>query len=806
MDLFEDVRFGLRTLVKNPGFTFVAVIALALGIGVNATVFTITNAVLFKGQPFDENERIFYMATRNSTRDNQTAGVSFPDFRDWRAQAKSFDSLAAFQGARANVADSNGTPEPFPSSRITANLFQVIGQKPLAGRDFTADDEKVGAEPVAILAYGLWERRYGKNPSIVGQTIRVNEVPTTVIGVMPRGFSFPNDAELWTPMTPAPASEKREARNMIVVGRMADGMTLKSARSEMETISLNLEKAYPATNQGIVANVRTFSEQFVGPNLRNLFLAMMGAVFFVLLIACANVANMLLARAVGRSREVSIRIALGAGRWRIIRQLLIESVILSSIGGVLAWAIAVWGAHAFDMAVIPFGKPQWIDFSMDLRVFIYLVAISTLTGVLFGLAPALRLSRLNVNSAIKDGGRGSSTGRRGKYLSAALVVAEMALAVILLAGAGLFIRSFLNIYRASLGVNTSNVMTFRLNLPDAKYAGPGDKISFHERLKSRLESLPGVESVAIATTMPTGGSMNFPYEFEGANPEDAQRRPTLQAVVISPDFFHVWQVRGLQGRLLSEADNASSQPVALVNQHFANKFWPGQDPLGKRLRLYNGNDAEPWLTVVGVMPNIVHNDVTPNQTDPVIYLPFRQKPISGVAVMARTRVPPGTLATAFRKEVQAVDSNMPVFNLWTMEERLERNYWFHRVMSQLFGIFAGVALLLASVGLYAVIADSVSQRTEELGVRMAIGASAGDILRLVFAQGMRPLVIGLLIGLGGAFAMTRVLRTFLVQVSPSDPATLCLSCGVLTMGAVLGCFIPARRAMRVDPVVALRHE
>ncbi len=806
MNLLEDVRFGIRTLAQNPGFTIVAVVALALGIGVNATVFTITNAVLLKSLPIDNSDRVLYMLTTNSLRDNQRAGVSYPDFSDWRAQAKSFASMGAFSGGRINVADSNGPPEPYSGPRVTANTFRLLGVKPIVGRDFTEADEAPDATPVAILAYGLWERRYGKNTALIGQTIRVNEVVTNVIGVMPPGFSFPNDTDLWIPAVPNPSMEKREGRNWVVFGRMAVGATLGSPTAEMKGITHNLEIAYPATNQGISASVQTFTDMFVGPQLRSLFLAMMGAVGFVLLIACANIANMLLARAVGRSREISIRIALGAGRWRIIRQLLIESILLSCIGGIFGLAIAVWGSRAFDAAVIPFGKPQWIDFSMDYRVFLYLVAVSILTGALFGLAPALRLSRLDVNSAIKDGSRGASAGKRGKLLSAVLVVAEMALAVMLLAGAGLFIRSFLNIYRASLGVNTSSVMTFRLNLPDAKYARPEDKIAFHDRLKSRLESSPGVESVAIATTMPTGGSMNFSYELEAAPPDDPKRRPSLQAVVISPDFFRVWQVRGLEGRLFTENDNGSSQPVVLVNQDFAKKFWPEQPPVGKRLRLFEGNDAQAWMTIVGVIPNIVQDDVTPNKVDPVIYIPFRQRPMGGVAVMARTRVPPGTLAMTFRKEVQAVDSNMPVFNLWTMEERLERNYWFHRVMSVLFGIFAVIALVLASVGLYAVIAHSVSQRTQEIGIRIAIGASTRDIVGLVFSQGMRQLLIGLMIGLAGAFALTRVLRTFLVQVSPADPATLASACAVLATAAILGCLIPALRAMRVDPVVALHHE
>jgi putative ABC transport system permease protein len=804
MNLLEDVRFGFRTLISNPGFTIVAIVALALGIGVNGTVFTITNAVFFKSLQVQDSGRVLYMLTKNTLKNNQRDTVSFPDFRDWRAQAKSFASMGAIAPARVNVTDSTNPPEPYVGSRATANTLRVLGIKPVLGRDFAPEDEAPGATPVAILSYGLWESRYGRNTALIGQTIHVDGVVTNVIGVMPQGFAFFNE-DLWMPARPIPEMEKREMRSWIVFGRLKDDATPKSAAAEMETISRNLAAAYPLTNQGLVTDIQTFTEVFMGPGFENLFIAMMGAVSFVLLIACANVANMLLARAVGRSREISIRVALGARRWRIIRQLLIESIMLSSVAGVLGWGIGYWGARAFDMATIPFGKPKWIDMSMDYRVFIYLAFISIMTGVLFGLAPALRLSRLDVNSTIKDGTRGSTVGRRGKYLSSVLVVAEMALAVILLAGAGLFIRSFLNVYRASLGVNTSNVMTFRLTLPDAKYPHPQDMIAFHDRLKSRLESLPGVDSVSIATTMPTGGSMDFPFELEGAVP-DPNRRPSLQAVVISPDFFRVWQVPGIEGRLLAETDNAAAPPVAVVNQYFANKFWPAQSAVGKRLRLFNGKDAEPWLQVVGVIPNIVQNDVTPNKVDPVIYLPFRQKPMAGVAVMARTKVAPGTLAMPFRKEVQAIDSNMPVFNLWTMEERLERNYWFYRIMSALFGIFAAIALLLAAVGLYAVIAHSVSQRTQELGVRLAIGASASDILRLIFLQGMRQLLIGLSIGLAGSFIVTRLLRTILVQVSPTDPTTLAFACATLALAAVLGCWLPARRAMRVDPIVALHYE
>jgi putative ABC transport system permease protein len=807
MTLLHDIRFALRTLVKSPGFTAVAVTALALGIGANATVFTLTNAILFKGFPFDHSDRILYLNTKDSSRAaNQFSGISFPDFRDWREQTKSFEGLAAWTGERISISDKNGLPETFQASRISANAFRLIGQKPAIGRDFDPADDAPGAALVAILNDGLWQRRYGSNREIVGQTIRINGTQTTVLGVMPRGFAFPFDADVWMPFVPKADSEKREARGFVAFGRLKDGTTASAARAEMATIGRNLQSSYPATNQGIDIWVRTYSEFYLGPFITTIFLAMLGAVGFVLLIACANVANLLLGRAVVRSREISIRVALGAGRWRIVRQLLVESVMLSIAGGAIGWLIALWGVHAFDMATVPFNKPSWMKFVMDYRVFAYLVAISIGTGILFGLAPALRLAKLDVNTSLKDGGRGASAGGRGKHLSSVLVIAEVALAVMLLAGAGLMVRTFLNIYRASLGINENNVLTMRLPLPDAKYPKPADQIAFHERLHAQLAAVPGVQAVAIANFLPTGGSMHFPYELEGAPPPGAQRRPSLAALVITTDYFRVMDVRPLAGRAFADDDGVAGPPVAIVNERFASKAWPGESPLGKRLRLFSGATAEPWLIVVGEVPNIVQNDTTPKEIDPLIYIPYRQKPQVDMAIVARTQVPPGTLAMPFRKAIQAVDSDLPVYNVWTMQQRLERNYWFFRVTGILFVIFAAIALFLASIGLYAVMAHSVSQRTQEIGLRMAMGATARAILRLLFKQGMVRAMIGLAVGLFGAFAITRVMKAALVQVAPADPVTFAIAALILALTTALGCWIPARRAMRVDPMVALRHE
>ncbi len=805
MSLSEDIRFAFRTLAKHPGFTAVAVVALALGIGANATVFAITNGVLFKNMPF-VSERIMYLSTKNLSRGQNRSGVSYPDYRDWRAQTKSFETLGAFGFDVVNVSDKIGVPTRYNLGRITANTFSIIGQKPVIGRDFTAEDEKIGAEPVAILGFGIWENRYGKNPGIVGQTIKVNDVPTTVVGVMQRDLRFPIDSDFWVPYVPNADSEKRQMRDLTAFGAMFPSASETSATAELEGISHNLENEYPTTNKGIVAVVHTFSEEANGPEVWILLSALMGAVSFVLLIACANVANLLLARAVDRSREISIRIAIGAGRWRIIRQLLVESVMLSIIGGTFGWLISIWGIRAFDKSVRD-RIPAWMQFSLDWHGFVFLAAISIGTGLLFGLAPALRLSKLDVNGALKDGAWGSSGGWRGKYLSGLLVVIEMALAVVLLAGAGLMIRSFVNVYQANTGVNTSNVLVMRMFLPPLRYPQAKDRIAFFQRLKQRVDSVPGVESATIADFMPTGGSSKFPYELEHAEPVDAEHRPNLSSVVISADYFRVMDVHLLRGRTFTDNDGAEGQPpVTIVNQRFAEKFWPREDPIGKRLRLFDGTTPQDWLTVVGVAPKILQNDITQKEIDPLIYLPYRQRPLPDMSLMARTHVPPGSLGDTFRREVQAVDEDMPLYALRTLEERLERNYWAQQIFASLFGIFAAIALVLASVGLYAVIAHSVNQRTQEIGVRIALGASAQTILRLVFAQGLGQLGIGLLVGLLAAAGLTRALTSLLVEVSPTDPVTLFFVALMLSISTILGCLLPALKAMRIDPIIALRHE
>jgi predicted permease len=805
MQLLSDIRFGFRSLLKNPGFTAVAVAMLAVGIGVNAAVFTVTNGVLFKGFPLvKENDRLLYITPKDSN-----CCVSYPDFLDYRAQAKSFQGMAVVHGVGKVVSDESGFPENLSVTEVSADTFKVTGQSPLMGRDFAPSDEIPGAAPVAMLNYGFWERRYAKDPAIIGRTVRMNGAPTTIIGVMPEGFSFPQKLDMWVPLVQTERVMNRENRDTwMAFGRLADGVTIENARADMEIIGKRLGAAYPVTDRDHPPLVQKFDEFFIGANAALIYGTMWGAVGFVLLIACANLANLMLARAMGRSREISVRIALGAGRWRIVRQLLIESLMLSGLGGFIGWWLAKWGVHAYALAMAY--KSSWliIDYSMDHRVLGYLIAISIGTGILFGLAPALRLSKLDVNTALKDGGRGAVNGRAGagrRHLSAILVTGEMALAVVLLAGAGVMIRSFLKIHNADMGVNTANVLAGSVDLPASRYPSAEQRISFFDRLTASLEATPGVESVALAESLPSSGSPKYAYELAGDPPATLGGGPPLRALKISPSYFRTLEAKLLAGRQFSDADVAAAMPVAIVNQLFANKYWPGEDPLGKRLRLFNDKTPGPWITVVGVVSNIVQSDMNRQRFDPLVYLPYRQRPGGGMWVFARTRVSPGALSSTLRHEVQTLDPDLPLYGPFTLAEVLER-YWDSRFYGVLFLIFAAIALLLASIGLYTVIAHSLSQRTQEIGIRMAIGATARDILKLVFVQGMIPLGIGLVIGLGASVVVNRVFESMLVQVSASDPITLVVVSAALVLSGALGCWIPARRAISVDPVVALRNE
>jgi putative ABC transport system permease protein len=799
---WQDIRYGARTLVQSPGFTAVAVIALALGIGADTAIYTVVSSALNFDIGALHIERLVVVTATDASRLNPF-GHSFSDFVDLRSEIKSVPSLAAYRMRGVNVSDSTSLPKLYRSVEMSTNGFEIAGMTPALGRNFTSDDERPGATPVAMLSYDLWQDRYGRDPSILGRVIRVDAVPRTVIGVMPSKMRFPEDTDLWTPLVPDLANG-RGALNLMLFGRLADGVKLETARAEMDTVARRLQTKSPGSYKGLVVNLQPFLEIIGLYAGRRLVLTVLWAVGFVLLIACADVANLLLARAAARAREISIRVAIGAGRARIVRQLLIESVLLASVAGVLGWLVALAALRWFDHATYSPGRASWVNFSMDVHAFVYLAAISIGAGILFGLAPALRLAKVDVNSAVKDGGHGTAGGRHGQRLAGALVVFEMVLCIILMSGAGLTIRSAVNSYNAPIGVDFVNVLTMQVSLPEAKYPKAEDEISFQRRLKAKLESLPGVESVSLASAMPSQNTGYFSYELDGRPPADPRDRPLTVGVVVGADYFRVMQVRARRGRVFTESDGIAGAPAVIVNETFAAKAWPRENPIGKRLRLTGGQTPQALLTVVGLVPDIKQNSNQPLEWTPLIYLPYAMDTPRAIYLLARTTVPPLSLAEAFRREVQSLDRDLPVYDVATLEHRVNQNRLNAGILATLFSIFAGIALVLACVGLYAVVASSVSQRTREIGVRMAVGGTERDIVRLVFGQGFRRIVIGLAIGLPLGAALTFVLRAALVGVAPGDPVSLAGAALALILAGLLGCLVPARRAVRVDPIVALR--
>jgi predicted permease len=622
---------------------------------------------------------------------------------------------------------------------------------------------------------------------------------------MPPSADFPPETKFWQPLIPTASMQKRSARDLSLFGRLAPGVPPAAANAELANIAANFGKEYPDTSSQIVFRARTYVEANLKADIQKVFLTLLGAVGFVLLIACANVANLSLARAVGRGREMAIRVALGAGRWRVIRQLLVESLMLSLAGGILGSLIAQWGTRAFDAAVTPTGKPAWIDFSIDYRALLYFAAITIASGILFGLAPAIRLARIDINSGLKESGQGAGGGRR-HYLAGTLVTAEIALSVVLLAGAGLMIRSFLNTYQTPSGYDMSRLLTFRLDPSRTKYAKDADCAALYQRLTEQLAAIPGAEKVALTSAVLGNGMANHPFEIQGTPPVDENRRPDTLVMAVSENYFDTLHVQPVEGRTFTPADGVSGAPVAVINRGFAQSNFPGANPIGLQMRVYDANGPRHWVTIVGVVPNITQQDFSHVADQPLVYFPYRQEPQHWMSVLVSTRLRPGTLGDAARRAVRGVDSDLPAQDIGPLDERFALSSWPVRVFGSLFAIFAGIALMLASVGLYAVVAHLVSQQTREIGIRVALGAPRETILGMVYGKGLLPVGIGLCLGLGAAFAATRVLGGLLSGVSPTDPVTFGAVALVLLVAAGIGCTIPARRAVSVDPMTALRQD
>lgn len=810
-DLFQDLRFAARLLLKERWISAAAVAAIALGIGANAVGFTIINAAFIRGFNFERVEELHAISWR------PTRGRRLPssvlDLDDWRS-SRSFTAVGASSFGAINISDDHAAPEQTQGARVTANLFNILRQRPLLGRTFVDGEDRRGAEPVVIIGYDIWTNRFAQDPNVIGRILKVSGSAATIVGVMPEGMKFADNpgAELWLPFVPTDAQMTREVRPLSVFGRLAAGVSKEQASAEIDGIAQRIIAAHPSQKKNVVGGqVETLLERFLNGAAPRMFVVIMGAVIFVLLIACANVANLLLSRAIYRSREVAVRYSLGATRWRIVRQLLIESIVLASLGGLAGLALAALGVRAFDAAIHATGAPYWLRFTIDYRVLFYVAATCVATGVLFGLAPALQVSRENPHDTLKEGARGAAGHRRAGRLGGIMVVSELALTIVLLCGAGLMVRSFIALYSVPPGFAVAGLARMQMQLPPSNYPTPDARRRFFDQLLPRLEAIPGIQSVAITTAVPPLDHEEWRVIIAGSPHVDDDRRPFVSTVAVSPQYFGTLGVGVARGRGIAAIDSAAGTANVVINQMMADRFFPGEDPIGRQLRFVPRLDApdappQPWRTIVGVVPTFLQGSDNDAFRNAVVYLPFLNTPDRVSSVMVRSSLPPVSVMAAVRSAVQAIDADQPVFSIETLEHVLANERSIYRIFATLFGVLASIGLVLSAIGVYGVIAYAVTQRTQEIGLRMAVGAGRWDVSWLFLRKGLVQLALALVIGLPAAVGLGAIAQFRLVEIEPNDPITIVTITIVLVVVALTACVVPARKASRVDPVIALRSE
>ncbi len=802
--LLQDLRYGFRMLLKHKSFTIVAIIALGLGIGANTAIFSLVNGVLLRPLPYPDADRIVYFEGQNLERGIAQSNISAPDFEDWTNQSNAFAHTAFYWTGGAAFAAGNGEPERVPRAGVTSAFFDVLGVQPMLGRAFLVEEHPPNGPPVAILSEGLWKRRFGSDRDIIGKTITISARPVTVVGVMPGGFEFPEESQIWTPAGVNIAEESRDNRSYSAIGRLKPGVKLEQAQTQISAINQQLALAHADTNKGWGVNLAILHELQVRA-VRPSLLVLLGAVALVLLIACANVANLLLARAAARQKEIAIRTALGASRTRVIRQMLTESLLLSVLGGCLGLLLSVWLTELL-VAMNPPDSPRLSEVSLDYRVLAFTVAVSALTGILFGLAPALQASRLNVSGSLKEGGR-TGTGHRRTDARSLLLIGEVALSLILLVGAGLLIKSFFRLQDVKPGFNPERVLIASLSLPSAKYKEDARRVEFYRELTTRLQALSGVEAAGAGLNLPLGASNYLIGRgfIPDGRPMTADEEVGAMYSTATPGYFEALQIPLLAGRLFNERDNADTPKTVIINRTAAIKsFGSEAGALGKRLTIWR--DEKFPREVVGVV-----GDVKPaalaEDGGAQIYTPHAQDGSWGfLTVVLRTTAAPAAMTATLRREVLSLDKDQPIYNVRTMDEVVAQSIGTRRVSMLLVSVFAGAALLLAAVGIYGVMAYSVTQRTQEIGIRMALGAQAGDVLRMVVRQGMTLALVGIGVGLAGAFGFTRMLASLLFGVNASDPLVYVGISFLLGFVALLACYLPARRAAKLDPMKALARQ
>jgi putative ABC transport system permease protein len=807
-NFWQDLRYGVRMLTKSPAFTAVAVLTLALGIGANTAIFSVVNSVLLGALPYKDADRL---AIVWESRPDENRNVANPaNYMDWKEQNHVFTDLAGFADRRA-VLVGDGEPEEVPVQVATPNLFSILGAEPLLGRTFSADDGQPNQPRVVVISYGLWQRRFGGDAKIIGRYLNMNRNDATIVGVMPAGFQWfikkgsmtAKPPEIWSPFAITNDLRVRQGRFMMVVGRLKPGVTLAQAQSEMKTIGSRLEQQYHDFNANWGVNVVPLRTQLTG-EIRLALLVLLGAVGFVLLISSANVANLLLARAAVRQKEIAIRTALGARRWRVVRQLLTEAVPLAALGGAIGLLMAWWGTSL----LVSLSPAELIDLSqvkINLKVLLFTIGVSLLTGIIFSLAPAFETTRLNLNESLKEGVKGSGGGAGNHRLRSVFVIAEVALALVLLVGAGLLIRSFAGLQSVDPGFNARNVLTMRVALPGRKYDQDAKIIGFFQQATQRLRALPGVEDAGAINFLPFAGPFaGTSFEIEGQPKPLAGQEPGTGVCVTDASFFRVMQIPLKHGRLFTDQEASEMLHVVVVNEALARKYFPNEDPLGKRITIDMKDNNVP-TEIIGVVGDARHMRLD-EEVEPMSYWPQPELTYSFMTLVIRTRGDATKVAAGARGVIQSLDNEQPVADVRTMDSLLANSIARARFSALLLAVFASVALVLAAIGIYGVISYVVAQRGHEIGLRMALGAQARDVVRLVLRNGMMLAGLGVAIGLAGAFALTRVMRGLLFGVTPTDAITFVTVSALLLIVAFLACYIPARRATKVDPLVALRYE
>jgi putative ABC transport system permease protein len=805
--IFADIRYGLRGLLKRPAFTAIALLTLALGIGVNSAIFSAVDSILLRPLPLKDPGRLVSVWEQTLSigiHQNQAAAANFYDLQN---QNQSFEQIGAFGPDDVNLTG-DGEPERLDGQVVTANVFSILGVAPALGRTFAPTEDQLGQSHVVVLSDALWRRRFNADHSIINRAITLNGESFTVVGVMPRGFFFPErEIELWTPWAMDPEQKAGRGDHYLrLVARLKQGTTIERANADLASIAQRLSAEYPRTNEGLGFIAHSLHEDYVG-NLRLPILILFAAVGLVLLIACANVANLLLAQATTRRKEIAIRIALGARRWTIVRQLLIESLLLAAGGGLLGVLGAFWSVEALAK-LLPESLSKLQDVSIDSRVLLFTLAASVLTAVIFGGVPALLASRTKPGTTLNDVARDMAGGTSGRHVRRVLVVSEVALAVVLLVSAGLLIRSFQLLRHVDTGFTTENALTMRMVLPFPKYAQAEARRAFYDETLQKIEALPGVESAGMITFLPLSfNGMNFSFAVEGQPSASDIKLPFALFRVVSPDYFRAMGIPLRRGRFFDSRDSADAQPAVLVNRRLAEQYWPGEDAIGKRIKIGPVDSPNAWLTVVGVVSDTRQTGLYEQKLE--FYVPYAQERRSFMAprdLVVRTKSDPALIAAAVRRAVWSVDKDQPVSNVRTLDQVFSAAISQERFQALMLGLFAALALLLACVGLYGVISYAVVLRTHEIGVRMALGAQPVDVLRLVIRQGMTLTLAGLIVGIVAGTFVTRVLTDMLFGVTPRDPLTFAGVPVLLLLVALLACYIPARRATRIDPLSALRAE